>query len=117
MKSREELGRIVREVWVEWAKEQQSPKPSWLVPWEGLGEPDKEVDRRIGERLAAEGNAEIANPRKPLEFEQFSKWAYRATLLPALGVWLWVDYVTPETHHTSRRGWVFRLLGLSVQPT
>lgn len=52
---RERLGRIVREVWVEWAREQPSPKPSWLVPWEGLSEPDKEVDRRIGERLFAEG--------------------------------------------------------------
>lgn len=48
---RESLGKIVREVWIEWAKEQPSPKPSWLVPWEGLSESDKEVDRRIGERL------------------------------------------------------------------
>lgn len=54
MKSREELGRLVREVWIEWAKEQPNPKPSWLVPWEDLSEPDREVDRRIGERLAAE---------------------------------------------------------------
>lgn len=52
---RERLGRIVREVWVEWAREQPSPKASWLVPWEGLNEPDREVDRRIGERLFAEG--------------------------------------------------------------
>jgi len=53
--NREALGRIVRWVWIAWAKEQPNPKPSWLVPWEGLSEPDKEVDRRIGERLAAEG--------------------------------------------------------------
>ena len=52
---REHLGRIVREVWIAWAKEQPNPKPSWLVPWEGLSEPDKEVDRRIGKRLAMEG--------------------------------------------------------------
>lgn len=50
---RETLGRIVREVWIEWANEQPNPKASWLVPWDGLSEPDKEVDRRIGERLAA----------------------------------------------------------------
>lgn len=50
--SREALGRLVREVWVKWAKEQLDPKPSWLVPWEGLAEPDREVDRRIGEAVA-----------------------------------------------------------------
>lgn len=49
--TREELGRLVREVWIEWAKEQPAPKASWLVEWDGLSEPDKEVDRRIGERL------------------------------------------------------------------
>lgn len=48
---RESLGREVRLEWVEWATEQDDPKPSWLVPWEGLSEPDREVDRRIGERL------------------------------------------------------------------
>lgn len=52
---RERLGKLVREVWMAWAKEQPNPKPSWLVPWEGLSEPDKEVDRRIGERLWQEG--------------------------------------------------------------
>lgn len=52
---RERLGRIVREVWIAWAKEQPNPKASWLVPWEGLSEPDKEVDRRIGDRLFSEG--------------------------------------------------------------
>jgi hypothetical protein len=51
VEGREQLGMRVREVWIEWAKEQPAPKPSWLVPWEGLSEPDKEVDRRIGERL------------------------------------------------------------------
>lgn len=55
MSNREELGRLVREVWIEWAREQPNPKPSWLVPWEDLSEPDREVDRRIGERLAAAG--------------------------------------------------------------
>ncbi len=54
---REALGRIVREVWIAWAYEQAAPKPSWLVPWEGLSECDREVDRRIGERIAREALA------------------------------------------------------------
>lgn len=49
--TRERLGKLVREVWIAWAKEQPTPKESWLKPWEGLSEPDKEVDRRIGETL------------------------------------------------------------------
>lgn len=49
---RETLGKLVREVWIAWAREQPSPKPSWLVPWDGLAEPDREVDRRIGETVA-----------------------------------------------------------------
>lgn len=48
---RDLLGKKVREVWIEWAKEQPNPKPSWLVPYIQLSEPDKEVDRRIGEAL------------------------------------------------------------------
>lgn len=50
---RERLGRLVREVWIEWAREQPDPKPSWLVEWDDLPVPDREVDRRIGERLVA----------------------------------------------------------------
>lgn len=50
-KKRRELGMKVREVWIAWAKEQPNPKSSWLTPWEELNEPDKEVDRRIGETL------------------------------------------------------------------
>jgi hypothetical protein len=51
---REALGRRVREVWIAWAKEQPAPKASWLLPWEELSEPDREVDRRIGATIAAE---------------------------------------------------------------
>lgn len=47
----EKLGKIVRDTWIEWAKEQPNPKSSWLVEWDGLSEPDKEVDRRIGEAI------------------------------------------------------------------
>ena len=48
---RDALGRLVREVWITWAREQPDPKPSWLTPWEVLTEIDREVDRLIGERL------------------------------------------------------------------
>jgi hypothetical protein len=50
---RELLGRMVRDIWVAWAREQPNPKPSWLKPWEELSEPDREVDRRIGEGIAS----------------------------------------------------------------
>lgn len=45
---RETLGRIVRDAWIAWAKEQPETKDSWFSPWEELGEPFKEADRRIG---------------------------------------------------------------------
>jgi hypothetical protein len=56
--TREYLGRMVREEWVKWAREQKDPKPHWLVPWEELDEPMKEVDRRIGERLYEQGRVD-----------------------------------------------------------
>ena len=48
---REFLGKLVRLEWTRWAAEQPNPKPSWLKPWTELDEPDKEVDRRIGEAI------------------------------------------------------------------
>ena len=66
---REALGRRVREVWVEWAREQDEPKPSWLVGWDDLGEPDREVDRRIGETLHGLGVAAHAQVIERLEAE------------------------------------------------
>jgi hypothetical protein len=51
---REHLGKLVRALWVKWAEMQESPKSSWLVPWEGLAEPDREADRQIGDGIAAE---------------------------------------------------------------
>ncbi len=51
--SQEQKGRLVRQVWIAWAKRQPSPKPSWLVEWEGLSGPDQEVDMLIGEALTA----------------------------------------------------------------
>jgi hypothetical protein len=49
---RDTLGRMVREAWVRWAETQSAPKPSWLVPYDELAEPDKEADRQIGEAVA-----------------------------------------------------------------
>lgn len=46
------FGALVRLEWVEWAKQQPSPKPHWLIPWDQLDEANKEVDRRIGVRVA-----------------------------------------------------------------
>lgn len=50
---REDGGRLVREAWIRWAETQPNPKPSWLVPWEDLSEPDKEADRCIWEAIVA----------------------------------------------------------------
>ena len=46
------LGKKVREVWITWAREQPDPKPSWLLPWDRLSPADRDVDTRIGTRLA-----------------------------------------------------------------
>lgn len=48
---RERLGRVVREAWIAWAKEQPETKESWFSPWEELAEPFKEADRRIGQAV------------------------------------------------------------------
>lgn len=70
---REHLGQEVRAEWVAWAREQPNPKPSWLVPWEGLSEPDREVDRRIGERLFLLGQR--ATPTPPALVEAVGPFA------------------------------------------
>ncbi len=57
---RDKLGRRVREVWILWAKGQPNPKPSWLVPYDELSEPDKEADRCIGCALWADFVSENA---------------------------------------------------------
>lgn len=50
-KRRDYLGKLVRDLWISWAKRQPNPKASWLVPYEELSEADKEADRVIGEGL------------------------------------------------------------------
>lgn len=59
--TRDQLGRFVRDNWLLWARAQPKPKPSWLVEWEHLAEPEKEVDRLIGEALYALGAKEAEN--------------------------------------------------------
>lgn len=54
-----------------WAREQPDPKPSWLLPWEELTEPEREVDRRIGHQLYALG---VADGIVSLGQIQASRW-------------------------------------------
>jgi hypothetical protein len=49
---RANLGRLVRETWVTWAKRQRRPKPSWLIGWDYLDADQREVDMLIGEAVA-----------------------------------------------------------------
>jgi hypothetical protein len=58
--TRDDLGQRVRELWVAWARTQPAPKPSWLVPYDELSEPDKEADRQIGEGIWREAMASRA---------------------------------------------------------
>ena len=52
---RELVGRMVRQIWVEWAQQQPNPKPSWLLPWDELDDGQREVDMRIGAALFEAG--------------------------------------------------------------
>ena len=57
---REDLGRQVRNIWVAWAELEPNAKPSWLIPWDGLDEAQREVDMRIGAELWLAGYAAMA---------------------------------------------------------
>ena len=50
---REQGGRMVRDVWVTWAREQEdvAEHPSWVKSWDELSPRDQEVDRRIAAEL------------------------------------------------------------------
>ena len=56
----DELGRGVREAWLRWALTQPNPKPSWLLPYDELSEPDKEADRQIGAAVWQAAEARVA---------------------------------------------------------
>lgn len=53
--SNDALGRLVRETWVEWAREQPAPKPSWLTGWDDLDAGQREADSRIGRTVVEIG--------------------------------------------------------------
>ena len=53
--SREDLGRQVRQRWIEWAMAQPHPKLSWLEPYGALSLADQEADNQIGESLFCSG--------------------------------------------------------------
>lgn len=55
MITRDDLGRKVRDAWVSWARQQPTPKPSWLVGYDDLTDRDQEADRQIGEALFSDG--------------------------------------------------------------
>lgn len=103
MRTREELGRHVRKIWIDWARQQPSPKPSWLLSWEELSEPDREVDRRIGTELYEmgaweQGGADTDARRAPVQ-----SVLGRATPLPA-GTIAWTEHVEAWTEYARRFG-------------
>ena len=56
---REPYGRLVRQVWVTWAAQQENPKPSWLLPWMALDDGQREAGMRIGSAVAEVARAEV----------------------------------------------------------
>lgn len=114
----ESSGRLVRQVWVDWAREQPDAKPSWLVPWEELDAGQREVDRRIEiavataerERIiaqlrrAAAGRREYAGPDdnggkgraillQSAEHYESAVWLIEdpRNMLDVMPSWMWTD--------------------------
>lgn len=50
---REHFGRVLRDAWLGWARQQPDPKPSWLLPWEDLPAEHQEVDMLMAEAVLA----------------------------------------------------------------
>lgn len=73
---RELVGRLVRQAWLEWAREQPGPKPSWLLPWEELDDGQREADMRIG---AALFDAGYRAGRESLEWDEAISTAGRSS--------------------------------------
>jgi 3-hydroxyacyl-CoA dehydrogenase len=84
---REALGIRVRQVWIEWAKTQPDPKPSWLLPWEEMLEADKEVDRMIGETIAGEAWDEADEEIEAVQERLEAQRQTAKTLLSLVDVW------------------------------
>lgn len=81
---REPLGRIVRETWVAWAREQPNPKRDWLTGWDELDDGQREVDMRIGSAVAAQAvvDAGLRNDRRDAQL--FALRAHLPAVLDAL---------------------------------
>lgn len=53
MSTREDLGRLVHQVWDEWAKECSGSTKT--ITWNQIGDEEREIDMRIGEQLYQAG--------------------------------------------------------------
>lgn len=96
---RERLGRRVREVWIKWAEKQPTPKHSWLLPWDKLTEPEREVDRCIGAAIWGDCIAEHA------ELLARAKWLgtrYVAVLETVRLQWDWIEKLEAEREALQR---------------
>ena len=61
----EELGRLVRKIWIDYCFETNQSLDHSTVPWEEMDEWSQEVDRRIGVAVAQQAAAQA---REPLAF-------------------------------------------------
>lgn len=73
----EQLGRLVRDVWMEWAREQPDieQRPDWIDPWEKLPARIQEVDSRIGCVLFAAGFTAAVTGERYLTMQRIVKAA------------------------------------------
>jgi hypothetical protein len=52
---KEDLGRLVRKTWIDWARRQHNCKESWLLSYDELPLAEREIDNEIGYTLALRG--------------------------------------------------------------
>lgn len=70
MLDREQLGQMVHEVWVACEQQFAHADPEHLVSWEELNEWEKEMERKIGERLAQAIRSLMTSPISLAGIEQ-----------------------------------------------
>jgi hypothetical protein len=77
---RDRLGQLVRSAWEDWAWAQPDvdTHPSWTAPYDLLPERDREVNRRIGEAVAADVRGRCADELRAHAADATAGW------LPAL---------------------------------
>lgn len=80
-----DLGRIVRETWVQWARKQPDVggHPNWLTPWEALSSRDKEVDCLIAKAVRDKATADL---RERIRVLNASDSLARANLMQAVAM-------------------------------